>query len=70
LTTIRQPAYDMGKRACELLLQKMKNPGKPEQHMMETKLVVRESTAAPQEVKTDKSENYWTSSDPRTNYIL
>ncbi len=70
LTTIRQPAYDMGKRACELLLQKMENPGKPEQHMMETKLVVRESTAAPQEVKTDKSENYWTSSDPRTNYIL
>ncbi len=46
LTTIRQPAYEMGRRACELLLQKMENPDKPEQHMLETKLVVRESTAA------------------------
>ncbi|MFW5500965.1 MULTISPECIES: LacI family DNA-binding transcriptional regulator [unclassified Maridesulfovibrio] len=48
LTTIRQPAYEMGRRACELLLQKMDNPEKPEQHMMETKLIVRESTAAVQ----------------------
>ncbi|ACS78410.1 LacI family DNA-binding transcriptional regulator [Maridesulfovibrio salexigens] len=48
LTTIRQPAYEMGRRACELLLQKMENPEKPEQHMMETKLIVRESTAAVQ----------------------
>lgn len=54
LTTVRQPAYDMGRRACELLLQKMENPGKPEQHMMETKLVVRESTAAPQGIKADE----------------
>ncbi|WP_320173393.1 LacI family DNA-binding transcriptional regulator [Maridesulfovibrio sp.] len=48
LTTVRQPAYEMGRRACELLLQKMENPEKPEQHMMETKLIVRESTAAVQ----------------------
>ncbi|WP_432734556.1 LacI family DNA-binding transcriptional regulator [Maridesulfovibrio sp. FT414] len=46
LTTVRQPAYDMGRRACELLLQIMESPSRPVQHMMETKLVVRESTTA------------------------
>ena len=52
LPTVRQPAYELGRRACKLLLQKLKAPGKPEQHMMETKLVVRESTAAvPQEME-------------------
>ncbi|WP_319777072.1 LacI family DNA-binding transcriptional regulator [Maridesulfovibrio sp.] len=46
LTTVRQPAYEMGRRACELLLQIMETPEKTVQHMMETKLVVRESTAS------------------------
>ncbi|WP_027721881.1 LacI family DNA-binding transcriptional regulator [Maridesulfovibrio zosterae] len=46
LTSIRQPAYEMGRRACEILLQIMADPTTPVQHMMETKLVVRESTTA------------------------
>ncbi|WP_419784243.1 LacI family DNA-binding transcriptional regulator [Maridesulfovibrio sp.] len=46
LTTINQPAYEMGRTACEILLQIMEDPTLVMQHMMETKLVVRESTAA------------------------
>ena len=49
LTTIRQPAYQMGRRAAELLLQLMETPARPVQDMMETTLVIRESTtSAPQ----------------------
>lgn len=44
LTTVRQPAYEMGRRAGELLLQLIEEPGNPVQDMMDTKLVVREST--------------------------
>lgn len=44
LTTIRQPAFEMGKRAAELLLQMIETPSKPIQDMMDTTLVVREST--------------------------
>ena len=46
LTTIHQPAYEMGRNACEILLQIMEDRTRVMQHMMETKLVVRESTAA------------------------
>lgn len=45
LTTIRQPAYEMGRRAAELLLQLIEKESKPVQDMMETSLIVRESTA-------------------------
>jgi LacI family transcriptional regulator len=44
LTTIRQPAYEMGRRAAEVLFQLIEGPAKPRQDMMETKLIVREST--------------------------
>lgn len=44
LTTIRQPAYDMGKRAAELLVQLIEKKSKPVQDMMTTTLIVREST--------------------------
>lgn len=47
LTTVRQPAYEMGRRAAELLLQPDKTETKPIQDMMETSLIVRESTAIP-----------------------
>ncbi len=46
LTTINQPAYQMGRTACEILLQIMEDQTLVMQHMMETKLVVRDSTAA------------------------
>jgi len=46
LTTIRQPAYQMGRRAAELLLQLMENPTKSVQDMKEISLVIRESTTA------------------------
>ncbi len=45
LTTIRQPAYDMGRRAAELLLQLIEKKSKPTQDMMATSLIVRESTS-------------------------
>lgn len=48
LTTIRQPAYDMGRRAAEILLQSLQGSTqsrtKPIQEMMDTRLVVRESS--------------------------
>lgn len=47
LTTIRQPAYEMGEIATELLFQRMETPTKPVQRMLESSLIIRESTAAP-----------------------
>ncbi|WP_169309233.1 LacI family DNA-binding transcriptional regulator [Desulforhopalus sp. IMCC35007] len=46
LTTVHQPAYEMGRRAAEVLFQLIESPGKPLQDMMETNLIVRESTTA------------------------
>ena len=44
LTTIRQPAYEMGKLGAELLFQRIKKQGKPEQLMLKSSLIVRDST--------------------------
>jgi LacI family transcriptional regulator len=44
LTTIRQPAYEMGKLGAELLFQRMTNPDKPVRLMLKTELIVRDST--------------------------
>jgi LacI family transcriptional regulator len=44
LTTIRQPAYEMGQRAAKLLLQMIEKKLKPVQDMMDSTLIVREST--------------------------
>ncbi|BHH85314.1 LacI family DNA-binding transcriptional regulator [Desulforhopalus sp. 52FAK] len=44
LTTIHQPAYEMGQRAAQLLLQMIEKKSKPVQDMMNSKLIVREST--------------------------
>jgi len=45
LTTIHQPAYEMGQRAAQILLQMIEKKSKPVQDMMDLKLIVRESTA-------------------------
>lgn len=46
LTTIRQPAYDMGKFGAEVLLNLIGNKsGKPIHKILETKLIKRESTS-------------------------
>ncbi|MEN8191061.1 MAG: LacI family DNA-binding transcriptional regulator [Thermodesulfobacteriota bacterium] len=47
LTTIRQPAYEMGRKAAELLFQLMESPAKPVQWMLRSELITRESTTAP-----------------------
>lgn len=44
LTTIRQPAYEMGKLGAQLLFQRIGNQSKPVQLMLESSLIVREST--------------------------
>ncbi|MCD4720131.1 MAG: LacI family transcriptional regulator [Desulfobacula sp.] len=44
LTTIHQPAYEMGKMGTKLLFQRIKGQAKPVQLMMESSLIVREST--------------------------
>ncbi len=44
LTTIRQPAYEMGHRAAKLLLQMIEKKSKPVQDMMDSTLIVWEST--------------------------
>jgi DNA-binding LacI/PurR family transcriptional regulator len=48
LTTIAQPVEKIGQTATELLLAQIQNPETPpETVMLETKLIVRESTAPP-----------------------
>ena len=48
ITTIDQPAFQIGFQSCELLMEKIENPAIEEKHiLLETELVVRESTALP-----------------------
>ncbi len=47
LTTIRQPAYDIGKLGAELLFQRIGGCTKPVHRMLDLSLIVRESTAGP-----------------------
>jgi len=51
LTTIRQPAYEMGQRAAKILLQLIEKKSKPVQDMMDSTLIVRESTTTVPGVK-------------------
>lgn len=45
LTAVRQPAYEIGRRAAELLYQRIQEPERPHvKIMMETELIVRKST--------------------------
>lgn len=46
LTTIRQPAYEMGRDGVEILLNSIQSQlKKPVHHILETSLIIRESTA-------------------------
>lgn len=46
ITTVMQPKYEIGELATQILLERMKNPEThPRQRMLETRLVVRKSTA-------------------------
>lgn len=49
LTTVRQPLYETGCRAAELLLEALRaeNPSAPEVHTLDLELVVRSTTAPP-----------------------
>lgn len=48
LSAVEQPSYAMGARAMEVLLQRIEGSNEPCQiHRLETRLVIRESTAAP-----------------------
>lgn len=45
LTAVRQPAYEIGRRAAELLYQRISEPDRPNvKIMLETELVIRKST--------------------------
>lgn len=46
LTTVSQPAYEIGARASEMLLERIRegNPSKPDLAVCKTKLIIREST--------------------------
>lgn len=45
LTAVRQPAYEIGRRAAELLYQRICEPGRPNvKIVMETELMIRKST--------------------------
>jgi len=50
LTTIQQPAYKMGEIAAELLFQRMESTAKPVQRMLESSLIIRESTTIPPDI--------------------
>ena len=45
LTTIKQPIYDMGHRAAELLIVPPKDDERPRSHCMTHELIIRDSTA-------------------------
>jgi LacI family transcriptional regulator len=48
LTTVRLPHYEIGSRAAELLLERLRDPAaEPAQVMLEPEFVVRGSTAPP-----------------------
>ena len=48
LTTIAQPIYDMGESAARILLRQMQKPDSPvESVMLQTRLIVRQSTVPP-----------------------
>lgn len=50
LTTVAQPIYGIGQTAVEVMLRKLANPDQPlEKIKLETRLVVRKSTAAPRQ---------------------
>lgn len=47
LTTVKQPAYEMGRRAAELFFKRVEDPSRePEEIVMDPKLIIRESTAS------------------------
>lgn len=48
LTTVYQPAYEMGKLGAKLLFELMKKESKPVQLMLDSSLIVRASTIAPE----------------------
>jgi DNA-binding LacI/PurR family transcriptional regulator len=53
LTTIRQPAHEMGRLGTQILLDQIwKRDGRPVHKILETSIVVRESTAAPTLLRT------------------
>ncbi len=53
ITTIKQPKYEMGVAATELLLARIRDSGKtPQQQVLETSLIIRQSTAAPRGANT------------------
>lgn len=47
LTTVRQPAFEKGARAAELLLQCLEDGKRPQSQVLDVALVVRKSTARP-----------------------
>jgi DNA-binding LacI/PurR family transcriptional regulator len=53
ITTVHQPAFDVGREACRLLIQELesKKPPKPQEKILKTKLVERASTARPKTKK-------------------
>lgn len=48
LTTVRQPAYEIGCKAAEIVMDSIDNPGKPSNYELPPALIVRESTSPPQ----------------------
>ncbi|MFN8450062.1 MAG: LacI family DNA-binding transcriptional regulator [Anaerolineae bacterium] len=49
LTVVRQPAYDLGRRATQLMLDRLSGAatGAPQEILLPTQLIVRQSSAAP-----------------------
>lgn len=45
ITTVNQPKFQLGYMACELLIEKLQDPGSaPKQVLLDTELIIREST--------------------------
>ncbi|WP_369385647.1 substrate-binding domain-containing protein [Lacticaseibacillus camelliae] len=45
LTTVKQPSYEIGYEACEILVEKMTRKNAPDRHeVLDTSLLLRDST--------------------------
>jgi len=59
LTTVHQPSYEMGKAACERLIQRIENKGnniETKKIVFKTKLVIRKSCGDREERRSQRKE--------------
>ncbi len=44
LTTVHQPIYQIGRQLCQMLIERIQNPGRPRQIILQPELIIRQSS--------------------------